>query len=252
MSKRLLGFALESLVEIGRVILARLQADPALAGAASILGTVQEGLQTKMIAWQNAAHAALAAQFTRDEAQRSLNDVVRELALSLLSVTRNHPDAVVYRRYFPDGYGSYIRGTAAAITSFTDGILTKLCEETDAKLTALRERLASAREAFLAAEGEYQTRLGARDNARALAEAEKLRWARGLADARLSAQSVCWDQRPYLHSVFRLALPAKRSTSPTEPAEGEPVQPAAPETNQTNPVPAPAPPGESKAENQAG
>jgi hypothetical protein len=233
MYKRHLTHSAETCVRIGRQILPGLEADPLLTAPAATLRAVQESLEAKVTAWISATKEARRTRANRDESMRKLADLLREFAFVLLALSRNDFQAVIFRRYYPDGYGEAHLMNPEELAAFAGQILTKLAEEVEPKILACRDALTAARDAFVAAETECASFARARDSAFEVMEADKLVWVRGLTAARLQASEVCYDDQPRLRSLFRVASERRRpglSEEPEQAAESvaEPdAQPAA-------------------------
>ena len=238
MSKRLVGRRAEKLAAMGKPILARLEADPRLAEAASSMKTTQSVLEAKVAALDAARTAAQLTRARRDEEQRLLAAEVREFGFIVLSVNGNHHNADPYLLYFPDGYGNAMQLASDALADFARLLLSKLATETDPKLLQRKEGIEEALARFVTAETVHQEALRVRNEAFAVVQAEKRNWTRGVVRARALAEFSCHFERAYLRAVFS-PIAQRRKGAAEEPETEEAAAAAA-----TGPqiVPAPAPP----------
>jgi hypothetical protein len=237
MIKRLTVRKADKLVRMGKPILAKLEADPRLAEAASSMKTTQSVLEAKVAALDAARTAEQLAHARRDEEQRLLAVEVREFGFIVLSVNGNHHNADPYLLYFPDGYGDAMQLTSDALADFARMLLSKLATETDPKILPRKERIEEALNRFVTAEAAYQEALRARNEAFAAVQAEKRNWTRGVIRARALAESSCHFERAYLRAIFSPI--AQRRKGAAEESETEETPAAATTGPQIVPIPAP-------------
>jgi hypothetical protein len=220
MIKRLTLRRAAVLVDIGRPILARMEADPRLAESAGSMRTTQDALEARVEALDAAWAAERAARATRDEDHRVLAVVVREFGFIVLSGNGNHHNADPYLLYFPHGYGHAMQLLPAVLGTYAEEILTKLAYETDEKLLAYRELIETALSRFQASEDAFQAAHGARQQAFALVQAEKRNWVRGVIKTRALAESECYYECAYLRFIFA-AIRKPRRVAKEEPGTDE-------------------------------
>ena len=131
MIKRLVVRKADALVDMGRPILARLEADSRLAEAAASMKTTQTALEPRVDALNAAWAAEQLARIQRDEERRQLNAEVREFAFIILSGNGNHHNADPYLRYFPEGVAPVVNAPLENELVKVGSILSKLAEEED-------------------------------------------------------------------------------------------------------------------------
>jgi len=233
MSKWIIRCSGDQCVRRGRRTLIGLESDPRLEEAAGTMRRVLEPLEARNTEFHAAADAVTASAGTDRGASRSLEGATRELAMVLLSTARGHHDEEPYGSMFPDGYGRVVRLPAERAASSTAVILDKLASETDPRLTALRERLSSAREASVTAHGEYLAAVQARKEAFERLDLAKREFAKGILMARAQALTACPDRR-LVRSIFLPVTLQSRTGAGDEPPEE--VLAAAPAGASTSPV----------------
>ena len=217
MIKRLVVRKADALVDMGRPILARLEADSRLAEAAASMKTTQTALEARVDALNAAWTAEQLARIQRDEERRQLNAEAREFAFIILSGNGNHHNADPYLRYFPEGYGRIMLLPSSSLEEYVRLILTTLDEETDTKILSHRDRVQGAFDRFLVAEDAYRAARSARSEAFALAQAEKREWTRGVVRARALAEWACHFEQAYLRSIFSALRRVRRKATEEEP-----------------------------------
>jgi hypothetical protein len=241
---RIVARKAQDVVRAGRLILARLKADPRLSAAAERMESVQNGLETKVGAHDGAFAAEQKHAAKRREARRAAAGAVRGFGFLTLATNGNHPGVDPYRRLFPNGFGNAMQLCAAELAEFIRVVLAQIAEETDGKVVLYRDELTMARDALLLAEEAYMQALNARKEAFGLMQSEKRAWARGLAQVYALAEAACFFDRPYLRWIFAPAASPRRSGAPETPeANGGALTPAAsePASSATEPAGAPGP-----------
>jgi hypothetical protein len=212
-------------LDVSRRILALLGADSRLAEAAAILRSAQEALEARVTAAEELTEVARTSAGADLDAIRLLRDCLRGYALSLLTLTRNHPNLDPYPLYFPDGYGDALRLQKVELADFTDALITSLGSETDPRIRANLDGITAARDAYVAAEATARAEAKARDEAITLAEKERRIWARALATSRMRAQEICFGDHAYIRRIFAPALaPRCRTGDPEAPQVVEPAE----------------------------
>jgi hypothetical protein len=230
--------ALRFCLEVGRKVLAPLEADQRLTEAAAILRAAQDAFEPYVFTAEERTHAARRSAAASADALRLLADALRGFGLFLLTLSRNHPRLDPCPGYYPEGYGEALRLAEPELADFADVTITKITGETDPRIHAQLEPLTAARDAYIAAAATARADAKARDEAVAIAEKERRTWARAIVAARHRAEELCFGDRAYIRSIFAPALgPRRGQTEGPDVPENEEPQP--PEV--VNPAPAPAP-----------
>jgi hypothetical protein len=237
MIKRLVSRCAAALVDIGRPIVARLEADPRLAESAGSMRTTQDALEVRVDSLNAAWAAEQATRARRDEDHRVLAAAVREFGFIVLSGNGNHHNADPYLLYFPQGYGDAMQLGPGELGTFVQEILSKLAFEKDEKILARREPIEGALNRFQASEDAFQAARNARLQVFSLVQAEKRNWVRGVVKARALAEAECHYERAYVRSLFA-AITTPRRVAADEPGTEE-VPAAVVAPPQTSPTPLP-------------
>jgi RNA polymerase sigma factor (sigma-70 family) len=186
--RHLLRYAVTTLLGIGARILPKLKADPKLAEAWSLLQAAQDTLEARVKAHDDSVTASRNAVEARNQAYRNLSDKVREFALAMLSVVRNNHGADDYLIYFPDGYGDAIHEKPEILSDFAAVLINKLAAEVDTWILSFRDRLASARDAFVTAQNVAVEAVRAEREAWSFLDSERRQWIRLLYESRWKAR----------------------------------------------------------------
>lgn len=185
-------------------LIARTKAISVISSHVSEFEVALDSLETRYDEWNQARHQLTVTISAQHEAEGALDQELRGVGLAILTASRGRRSSEVYRKYFPDGYGSALNHTARESLAFAAGLLEAMREETLPGIQACRASLESARVVLDGATRQRQTAEDALSRTRANLEEEKLAWRKAYNWFYFMARSIFSDRRGYVESLFRV------------------------------------------------
>jgi len=199
-----------------RQLLNRTKPIPEVAGPVAAYEAVVDSYANDYNDWLLARGRRSVAIGVQHEAEAAMDQELRGVGLAILTVGRGRRKNDIYRRYFPDGYGSVLMLSASESLATAAGLLAAMENETDTTILSRREPLTAARAALESAVAGRQAAMDAVDAARAKLEESKLAWRRAHVVFYFSFRTQFMDRRSYVESLFDLR---------SRPVEGEEIPP---------------------------
>jgi len=211
-----------------------------VAGPVATYETAVTSYENRYNEWALAKREQSVAFGVQNQAAAALDQELRGVGLAILTVGRGRRKFEVYRRYFPDGYGSTLKLLPAVSLATAAGLLQAMEDETDPTILARREPLTTARAQLQSAMTARQVAMDARSQAKATLEEEKLAWRKAHSAFYFALRAYYFDRRSFVESLFDMngnhrsedGVQPQEKESAAQPAGTDP--PAAPEVAATD------------------
>jgi len=211
-----------------------------VAGPVTAYETAVTSYENRYNEWALAKREQSVAFGVQNQAAVVLDQELRGVGLAILTVGRGRRKSEVYRRYFPDGYGSILRLLPGESLATAAGLLRAMEDETDPTILSRREPLTTARAQLQSAVAARQAARDARSQAKATLEEEKLAWRKAHSAFYFTLRAHYFDQRDFVESLFDMndnqppgdGVQPQEKESAAQPAGTDP--PAAPEVAATD------------------
>lgn len=205
----------------GEYLLARLSAKKDLKALFEAFRVQQDTLRAKLTTANELNRAEQRALASRDDADQILDDAVRRLSMTILSITRNNRNSALYTKYFPGGL------TAITLAPLPDEmigvgkILDLLSTEENPQVkgfdTALKESSVNLKTAI---DG-YNGAKVATDTAVNAMRAQSITWRDTYRKIYGELTSLYPHDRSLVESFFKKAPKPKKGTNSKASAEGQ-------------------------------
>ena len=180
------------------------QSIPGIFGLVTTYESAVTSFEGRYNDWDQARRQASIALAVQHEAEAALGEEVRGVGLAILKVSRGRRNSMVYRDYFPQGYGEILKLSAERALQVSAGLLAAMSDETNPEILPRREPLSAARAQLESAYTARRAAAEVRSQAKAVLEEAKSVWRNAHSDFYFAVRSYFPDRRKWVESLFKV------------------------------------------------